>query len=210
VIPVLLVVLAAAPAGATAAQELDRVERAIAAGEYASALAQARTLATAARRGGDVAAEARALMLEADVHYYQDRRDEMRRGYQRALDLYRGLGDDAGTGRAYYSLAYYYERTQPERMIALLDEGIACARRAGDRRLEMNVENALGQASTNRGRYADAAAHFERSRAIADALGETRAAATALTNIGAVAAARVSPSASAMARERSKCAAASA
>lgn len=182
-----LLALAVQAAAAAGAPTLDDVNRLLEKGAYAEARTAAEALAAAEARAGRTAGVGRAYLLIADSEYYLGRPDAYRTWVEKALAACRSSGDPACIGRSYYDLAYVHERTEPKEMIALLDRAAGFASRAGDRHLEMNVENALGQAHFNLSRFAVSAGHFAKAERLAALQGDDNGRATALQNLGACA-----------------------
>ena len=79
---------------------------------------------------------------------------------ERALSLYQSIGDQEGIGRAYCNLSFLYERTDPERMVRLPETAQPYAARSGDPRLQMFVQNGLGNAKYALSRATDALVHY--------------------------------------------------
>lgn len=166
--------------------ELTEAEKLIHSGQFAQGLEQARRISVQAETAGDSLALAVALLRISDAHYYLGQRDSTLAPMLRALELYQGLQDLEGIGRTYYSLAYYYEKTDPDRMIALLEQGLPFAQEADDSRLIMNINNAMGVARWNHGQYTLAIAAFEESSRLAEHLGLTQALASATQNLALI------------------------
>jgi tetratricopeptide (TPR) repeat protein len=153
-------------------------------GKYAQALAAAEALARRAQREGNVSLQARALLVESDALYYLNRQPETKPIMERALSLYQSIGDQEGIGRAYYNLSFLYERTDPERMVRLLETAQPYAARSGDPRLQMFVQNGLGNAKYALSRATDALVHYRESVRFARELKDDHSLAVALSNIG--------------------------
>lgn len=166
--------------------ELAACEGLINAGKFADGLAEAGRIARQAEAAGDSLSLAVALLRVSDAHYYLGQRDSTLAPMLRALELYQGLQDLEGIGRTYYSLAYYYEKTDPDRMIELLEQGLPFAEEADDQRLIMNINNAMGVAHWNHGQYGPAIAAFEESSRLAEQLGLTQALASATQNLALI------------------------
>ena len=151
---------------------------------YAAAQAEALKVAADAERRRDLRTAARAYNITADAFYYLARRDEAQRYYSRALEAFRTLGDVKEIGRSYYNLAFYYERTQPQRMVDLLNEAEPYIERSGDIRLRMQWLNGRGTAHWSAGHYDAAATDFRAAAAIAEQQQDLRNAGVAYQNIG--------------------------
>ncbi len=178
-------VLAASPAPTKAPAEVVKpINELLVRGKYAQGLAQAEALARRAERENNVALQARALLLASDALYYLNRQPESKPVMERALALSQGIDDPEGIGRAYYSLSFLYERTEPERMVRLLETAWPYAQRSGDARLQMLVQNGLGSAKYTLNRATDALVHYRESVRLARELKEEHSLAVALCNIG--------------------------
>lgn len=185
----LAAVLAASPAPGAAAAPADAVKRinqTIVSGEYAKGLQEAEALAREAERNGDVPLQVRALLLASDAMYYLNRQPESRPVMERALALARAAGHDEGVGRAYYSLSFLYERTEPERMVRLLESAQVHAAKSGDPGLQMMIHNGLGNALETLSRPAEALEHYRESTRFARALKQDHNLAVALANMGII------------------------
>ncbi|MGD9546459.1 MAG: CHAT domain-containing protein [Candidatus Krumholzibacteriia bacterium] len=167
-------------------EALARIDALMTSGDFAGALAAAETAVLDFAAAGDVRSQATAELRVSDSLYYLGRREETLAPLERALSLYESISDLEGIGRTYYSMAYYYERTEPGRMIELLEVGRGFAERAGDPKLIMNTANATGVALWNLGRYEEASLAFERSIAIARESGDGPALASANQNLGLI------------------------
>ncbi|MFH2051493.1 MAG: CHAT domain-containing tetratricopeptide repeat protein [bacterium] len=167
-------------------EPLARIDALMRTGDFAGALAAAETAVQDFAAAHDVRSQATAELRVSDALYYLGRREETLAPLERALSLYESIADLEGIGRTYYSMAYYYERTEPGKMIELLEVGRGFAERSGDARLIMNVANATGVALWNLGRYDEASVAFERSIAIASESGDGPALASANQNLGLI------------------------
>jgi tetratricopeptide (TPR) repeat protein len=182
---VLAALAAASPAPQVVpADVVKRLNDLIIGGQYAQALQEAETLARASERDGNVALQARALLLESDALYYLNRQPETKVIMERALALSQGIGDEEGIGRAYYNLSFLYERTEPERMVQLLEKAQGHAAKSGDPRLQMLVHNGLGSAADALSRYGPALEHFRQAARFARELKLDHNLAVALSNMG--------------------------
>ena len=153
-------------------------------GKYAQGLREALALAARAEREGQVSLQARSLLVASDALYYLNRQPETRPYMERALALYESIGDQEGIGRAYYSLSFLYERTDPQRMIRLLETARPYAERSGDKKLQMFVHNGLGNAKFALSRATEALGHYRESVRVARELKEDHSLAVALSNVG--------------------------
>src|SRR5262249_15264274 len=120
----------------------------------------------------------------SDAFYYEGHRDEMRAYIDKALSIFDKSRDESGAGRAYYSLAYYYERDEPERMLSLLERARPYADRAADPPPAMNIENGVGTACWNLARFRAAIEHFTAAAALAERRGDGHSLAVARQNVG--------------------------
>jgi CHAT domain-containing protein len=183
---VLAAVLAASPRPAGSAEVVKRLNDQITAGEYAKSLAEAEALAAEAERKGDVALQSRALILASDALYYLNRQPETKPVMEKALALSQGIGDDEGIGRAYYSLAFFYERTEPERMVALLEKAQGHAAKSGQPALQMVIHNGLGNALETLSRPELAFGHYSEAARFARELKQDHNVAVALSNMAII------------------------
>ncbi len=168
------------------AGELERINSMISAGQFREALDAALETADHAATAGATTDQATALLRISDALYYLGRRAETLPPMEQALALYQAAADTAGIGRTFYSLAYYFERTDPERMFTLLSEGKKYASAVQDKRLLMNIANAAGVARWNQGNYDAATIHFEESIALARERRDDAALASANQNLGLI------------------------
>lgn len=152
--------------------------------EYQKGLAACFRIAEKAKQNHNEAALAEAYYEIADAQYYLGNREELKHYVEEALKIFRKLNDIAGVSRCYYSIAYYYERNEPEKMIALLEQARKYADQAKDASLQTVIENAMGTALQNLGQYRLAAAHFETSARIAEREKNDHRLAIALANVG--------------------------
>jgi len=181
----LATLVASSPAPSpTPAEIVKPLNQLLVRGKYAQGLAEAETLAREAEREGNVPLQARALLLASDALYYLNRQPDSKPYMERALRLSQGVGDQEGIGRAYYSLSFLYERTDPERMVRLLETAVPYGARSGDAKLQMFIQNGLGNAKYSLNRATDALAHYRESARFARELKEDHSLAVALTNIG--------------------------
>jgi tetratricopeptide (TPR) repeat protein len=165
---------------------VKRINARIVAGEYAESLRDAETLAAEAERAGNAALQSRALILASDALYYLNRQPETKAVMERALALSQSVGDEEGIGRAYYSLSFLYERTEPERMVRLLQVAQSHAARSGDPGLQMVIHNGLGNALETLSRPAEALEHYRESTRFARELKQDHNLAVALANMAII------------------------
>ncbi|MCP4548828.1 MAG: CHAT domain-containing protein [bacterium] len=173
-------------AGADMAERLENLQGLFYAGQFAAARDTAQAIIFETERTADKPSLAAALLKLSDAHYYLGNHAQTLPPIERALGIFREIGDDTGIGRSYYSLAYFYERTDPARMIELLEEGLIYTERSGDRQFSMNIANAMGSAQFNQGQYAAAILSFGKAAELAGDLEAVSALATANQNIGLI------------------------
>jgi CHAT domain-containing protein/Tfp pilus assembly protein PilF len=184
---VLAAVAAASPVPqAVPADVVKRLNDLIVSGAYAKGLQESEALARQAERDGNTALQARALILASDALYYLNRQPETKALMERALALSQAVGDDEGIGRAYYSLSFLYERTEPERMVRLLETAQGHAAKTGDPALQMVIHNGLGNALETLSRPAEALEHYRQSTRFARELKQDHNLAVALGNMGII------------------------
>jgi hypothetical protein len=160
---VLTALAAAASPQAVPADVVKRLNDLIVSGEYARGLQESQALARRAERDGNVALQSRALILSSDALYYLNRQRETKPIMERALALSQAIGDEEGVARAYYSLSFLYERTEPERMVRLLETAQGHAAKSGDPGLQMVIHNGLGNAHETLSRPELAFEHYRAS-----------------------------------------------
>ncbi len=168
-------------------EEADRVMRR---GDYARAKELADAVLSEARARGEAALEVSARLTLADILYYQGRLSAFKAECERALARARSAADERGTARSLYNLAYFYERTEPARMLDLLAEARGHAEAAADPALRMRIHNATGSAAWGLGRYAAAHEQFALARDLARVRGDGNNEGVALMNLGLVEQAR--------------------
>ena len=184
-VALLAAIVAATPGPSRPVAELVKpIDQLIAGGAYAKGLSEAEALARQAEREGRAALEARALLLASDAMYYLNRQPESRPHMERALALSRRIADEEGIGRAYYCLSFLHERTEPERMMRLLETAQVHAARSGDPTLQMMIQNGLGNACAALSRFPAALEHYRAAARFARELKHERNLAVALSNMG--------------------------
>ncbi len=183
-----LLVLASISAafGAEFSEELKSANNLLYAGQFSESLKMAQDIAQRAESEGDSNSLAAALLQVSDGHYYLGQRESTLAPLYRALEIYEALHDFEGVGRSYYSISYYYERSDPNRMIELLNIGSGFAEKAHDDKLEMNIANATGVALWGLGQYDQAIVDLEKSIAIAERNQWDSAKAAALQNVALI------------------------
>jgi tetratricopeptide (TPR) repeat protein len=171
---------------AVPADVVKRLNDLIVSGEYAKGLQEAEAVGRQAEREGNVRLQARALLLASDALYYLNRQPDSRPYMEKALALSQRIGDDEGIGRADYSLSFLYERTEPERMIRLLETAQVHAARSGDPGLQMIIHNGLGNAQETLSRPERAFVHYRESVRLARELKQDHNLAVALGNLAII------------------------
>ena len=133
-------------------------------GYWDQALSLHQTALAAARRAGDRAGEARALILLGPVQIMTGDPAGATATFQQALALYRGLGDRAGQGEAISDIGFVHGLT------GNFDAAAACQRQArdlfrdlGDRRGQAGALYSLGSVYSRTGDSPAAAAHLEQA-----------------------------------------------
>jgi len=105
-----------------------------------------------------------------------------------SLDLWRGIGEQAGIASALTNLAATLQEQGDEtQAISLQEEALALFRAMGDRQGIAAALNNLGSAARRRGAFATARGLYEEALALQRALANTRRVALALNNLGVVA-----------------------
>jgi CHAT domain-containing protein/tetratricopeptide (TPR) repeat protein len=179
-----LLFLATAAPGAGLRDDVEAVRALVNGGRYEDARVAAAAAVARAARAGDRATEAEALLVLSDALWYLNRQRETPPLMRRALRLARQAGDARAIGRALYNLSFEHERTEPERMVRLLEEAEPWAARSGDLELQMFVQNAFGTACWSLSRFGAAFGHFGRAAALAERRGDRRALSIAWSNLG--------------------------
>ena len=129
--------------------------------------------------------EARRIESEALLHLghawrREGRLDEAREVLLRAVERHRARADDVGLAASLYELAVveiFARRTEADEVV---DEGLAVARRAGDRRMEGTLAMARGCLLHERGELADARRHHAEAAQLFADLGDRLREASAL------------------------------
>ena len=180
----LLLLLPLTSDAATLTERLDACNQAISSGEYEKALADASVIAKLARSAGDEAALAKSYIVLSDAHYYLGHPDQYKAYVEKALAAFLRINDPAGIGRSYYNLSYCYERTDPLKMLGLLQQALPYSKQSKDDKLRMNIENATGTTLWHLSRFTESITHLEESGRIADQLKEAAYKGTVLQNLG--------------------------
>ena len=163
---------------------MDAIRALVNGGRYEEARAAAGAAAARAARAGEPAAEAEALLVLSDALWYLNRQRETPPLMRRALALAQRAGDARALGRAYYNLSFQHERSQPEKMLRLLEQARPWAERSGDLELQMFVQNGFGNACWSLSRFGPAFEHYSRAAALAERRGDRRALSIAWSNMG--------------------------
>jgi CHAT domain-containing protein/tetratricopeptide (TPR) repeat protein len=107
--------------------------------------------------------------------------------YQRAVELWRPLGDRAGEAAGEYRIGWmYHELEQLDQAVEHYGHAVPLYREIGDRAEESVVLNRQGRALLALGRYDEALASHERSAQIAHEEGDLEVEASTLVNLGRV------------------------
>ncbi|MBT2224727.1 tetratricopeptide repeat protein [Nonomuraea sp. NEAU-A123] len=141
----------------------------------------------AARRRGDKAAEASALLDLAWVHWRQGRYEASYEICGPALDLCREVGDRLGESRAHNTLGNVCLRQHAyERADHHLEHSLGLSREIGNRVGEAYALSSLGISHERQGRYAEALDHHRRALELHRQLGSRNGEARALDLLGQV------------------------
>jgi tetratricopeptide (TPR) repeat protein len=154
-------------------------------GRYTDARLLHEHVITRARRHGDVAAEARALLDLGEIDVRSARYDQAIDHVQRAVDLPDGLTGPIPTARALRYLAMANQFTgRYDRATDHLEHAIEVSREAGDRTGEASALGNLGVIHQLSGRYDAAAEHHRQAMAAFEAIGAVEDTARALNHLG--------------------------
>jgi tetratricopeptide (TPR) repeat protein len=141
----------------------------------------------AARRTGDVAAEATALnqigIIDGELGRFEQAADH----HRRALALFREAGDRAGEARALVNIGL--DETQLgryEQAARHQQEALVICRDLGDRFGEARALTNLGSARRLQGRYQEAAGYYQQSLDLSRDIGDRESEAFALARLGVV------------------------
>jgi tetratricopeptide (TPR) repeat protein len=149
-----------------------------------SAAAQQTALA-AARRLGDLSAQARAHQGLAQVSVMLGSYQDAHAHCGQALELFRQLGDRAGQGRAHIGLATVCDRLgRHDEELAHDMQALELHRSVGDRNWEANDLNNIGWCHAQRGDYRQALAWCEQALALYQELGDRHGEAYAWDSAG--------------------------
>ncbi len=186
-ITALLTLVVAFPSfGQPFAEELKTTNNLIYSGKFTDGLAMAKDIFLRAEAAGDSNSMASALLFVSDGYYYLGQRELTLPPLHQALQIYEALNDLEGIGRSHYSIAYYYERSDPAQMIEILNTARSFAEQVHDDKLEMNIANATGVALWGMGQYDEAIVALERSIALAQKNQWDSARAACLQNIALI------------------------
>jgi DNA-binding SARP family transcriptional activator/Tfp pilus assembly protein PilF len=156
-------------------------------GHYPEAIIVHSHARDAARRAGDLAAEATALNSLATVQRMLGDYRQATRGHQEALAVFRQTGDRTGQARALSNLGVVYDKQgQYRQATELYWRAVHVFREIGDRFGEAKALDNLGCACERQGRYRQAISHHKRALTLARELGDPSGQATALDNLGTV------------------------
>jgi tetratricopeptide (TPR) repeat protein/DNA-binding SARP family transcriptional activator len=140
-----------------------------------------------ARRTGDRAAEAAALLDMGAVDWQQGRYERAAERNGRALALFRAAGDRAGQARALGNLGLgdtalgRYEQAARHQQ-----EAVALHREVGDRFGEARALGGLGLARQRQGRYREAGGYHRQSLDLSREIGDREGEGYALTRLGVI------------------------
>jgi tetratricopeptide (TPR) repeat protein len=116
-----------------------------------------RTALDAARRGGDVAAEALAHRNLARSHILNSNYTDARIHYERALELYRGLGDHIGQARTHSSMSHVWRASgQDDAALSHGEQALSQFRMVGHREGQAIALNEVGWSHARLGDYQQA------------------------------------------------------
>ena len=142
----------------------------------------------AARRTGDPAAEAAALIGLGLVHGHQGRHPRATRCFRQALAQYRRAGDQGGQARAlnYLGLIHCQQGHYPQ-ATSDFQQSAAVYRTAGERTGEAYALSNLGVIALRQGRYQQATGHQQQALALLGAMRDRHGQATVLERLGLLA-----------------------
>lgn len=145
----------------------------------------ARDALSAATDAGDLDGRALALRALAWQMNGAGRRIEAVGPSREAASIHEALGEDAALSRDLHVLGYQPAHASVEAKTAILEAGIAAARRAGDLRSEARVRGHLGAHLTGAGQYQGGLSHLRRALDQAAQTGATLTEAAAAANLSA-------------------------
>lgn len=156
-------------------------------GRYTDLLASQTHALTAARRVGDRAAQAHALVGIGVAHHLLSGYGPATTHLEQALTRFRELGDRAGQVRALVNLGNACRRLGGRGpAVAYLSEAVALCRELGDLPGEAAALTTLGLAYWRAGRYELAVDHYRQSLALQRRVGNLLGEGRALDNLGLV------------------------
>ncbi len=156
-------------------------------GHYPEALTVYRYALDAARRTGDLVAEATALRNIADVDWDLSRLQQADDHYRQALAVSRKAGDRAGAAHSLRSLSICETQLGHFEQAALRQqEALAIYRDIGDRFGEARALSSLGYTRQRQGRYQEAADYHQQTLALSREIGDRAGEAWTLARLGGI------------------------
>lgn len=156
-------------------------------GHYAEAVALHTHAWQAARRAGDLSAEADAVHNLALVDLRQGRYVRGADHLRRVLDLYRELGDATGQARALNNLGIIAARLGHRQQAAnYVRQALAMYRQTGDQAGEARAVHNLATMDAQEGRYLQAADHLSQALLLFRQLGNSGGEVHALNDLGLI------------------------
>jgi tetratricopeptide (TPR) repeat protein len=141
----------------------------------------------AARRTGDHAAEATALIRIGDIDWQQGRLQQAADHFRQALPLFRAAGDRAGEALALCNISLAEtEFGRYEQATRHQQEAVAISRDIGDRRGEAWTLDSLGLVRQRQGRYQEAADYYQQFLDLSRKTGDRPGEAWALGRLGTI------------------------
>jgi tetratricopeptide (TPR) repeat protein len=141
----------------------------------------------AARRTGDRAAEAAALLQIGRADWQQSRLQQASDHYRQALVLFRAAGDRAGEAQALGNLGVTEtDQGRNEQAARHQQEAGAIYRDIGDRLGQARALSNLGRARQQQGRYHEAARYHQQSLDLSRGIGDHHGEASALARLGVI------------------------
>jgi tetratricopeptide (TPR) repeat protein len=156
-------------------------------GHFAEALTIFSHALGAARRTGDCAAEATALIQIGNVDWRQSRLQQAGDHHRQALALFRAAGERAGEARALGNLGLTEDNLgRYEQAARHQQEAFAIFRNIGDRVNEARVLGNLGLTRQRQGRYLEAAGYHRQVLDLSREIGASEDEARALGRLGVI------------------------